>query len=77
MQGFENAHEVFVAGTFNNWAPNADKLQHKGNVWTTDAETQPGEITYKFIVDGSWILDPNNKATKKEGEHINSFIIIK
>jgi retinol-binding protein 3 len=72
LAGFDNAKEVYVAGNFNNWSPKTDKLERKGTIWITDAEALPGEITYKFIVDGQWILDPGNKTTKQDGMHTNS-----
>jgi retinol-binding protein 3 len=72
LAGFENAKEVYVAGSFNNWSPTSDKLQRKGTIWITDAEAEPGEITYKFIVDGRWIVDPGNKETKTDGQNTNS-----
>jgi Peptidase family S41/N-terminal domain of Peptidase_S41 in eukaryotic IRBP/Glycogen recognition site of AMP-activated protein kinase len=72
FNGFENAKEVFVAGSFNYWSPKSDKLERKGDVWITSVEAEPGEITYKFIVDGRWILDPANKETKSDGQNTNS-----
>lgn len=77
LAGFENAKEVYVAGSFNNWSPKTDKLQRKGTVWITDVEAEPGKHTYKFILDGRWILDPNNPEKLKEGDYENSVIIIK
>ena len=77
LAGFEDAKEVYVAGSFNNWSPKTDKLQRKGTIWITDVEAEPGKHTYKFILDGRWILDPNNPEKLKEGEYENSVIIIK
>jgi hypothetical protein len=76
LEGFETAKEVYVAGSFNNWSPTADKLKRNGNAWTITTEGEPGEIFYKFIVDGKWILDPKNKQTKSDGPNINSFIML-
>lgn len=77
LAGFEHAKEVYVAGSFNSWSAKSDKLQRKGTIWITDVEAEPGKHTYKFIVDGRWILDPNNPEKVKEGEYDNSVIIIK
>lgn len=77
LAGFDKASEVFVAGNFNNWSVKSDRLQRRGNVWITDVEAEPGEIIYKFIVDGQWILDPSNKEIKTEGGNINSLKKIK
>jgi retinol-binding protein 3 len=77
LTGFENAKEVYVAGSFNHWSQKSDKLQRKGNTWITDVEAEPGRHTYKFVVDGRWVLDPSNFEKIKEGEYENSVIIIK
>jgi retinol-binding protein 3 len=77
LAGFENAREVAVVGSFNNWSPKADKLQRKGTVWITDVEAEPGKHTYKFIVDGRWILDPGNPNKVKEGGYENSLTEVK
>ena len=77
LTGFENAKEIFIAGSFNNWSAKSDKLQRKGSVWTTDVEAEPGKHSYKFVVDGRWILDPNNPEKAKEGDYYNSIVIIK
>lgn len=35
--------------------------------WTLDVPVPPGEHQYKFIVDGSWIPDPDNPDTTDDG----------
>lgn len=77
LRGFDNAKDVMVAGSFNSWSPHADKMERRGNVWTTTVDVEPGEHAYKFIVDGNWITDPANKLTKSEGMYINSLILVK
>lgn len=54
-----NAREVFVAGTFNDWKPDAAPL-HKdlSNVrWTTTLQIPPGYYEYKFVIDGHWTCE--------------------
>ena len=31
------------------------------NGWYISLYLKPGKYTYKFVVDGKWILDPDNK----------------
>lgn len=76
LNGYANAKNVFVTGSFNNWSPESDKMQRKGNTWTAEVESEPGKITYKFIVDGLWITDPENKKTEKEGGYSNSVLLV-
>jgi hypothetical protein len=51
---------VFVAGTFNEWKPDAAPLHRdvvSGN-WTGALPLAPGHYEYKFVVDGKWCCDP-------------------
>ncbi|MBS1653577.1 MAG: glycogen-binding domain-containing protein, partial [Bacteroidetes bacterium] len=56
--------------------PESDKMQQKGNTWTAEVESEPGKVTYKFIVDGLWITDPENKKTEKDGGYSNSVLVV-
>jgi 1,4-alpha-glucan branching enzyme len=57
------AKRVCVAGSFNNWQPNAAPMQQEAEgLWTLDLELPPGTYQYRFVVDGCrWCSDP--KAT--------------
>ena len=58
------AQRVCVAGTFNNWQPDAVALQRQADgVWTIELELAPGTYEYRFIVDGVWCDDPNAAET--------------
>jgi len=59
-----DAGEVYVAGSFNQWDPEADALS-KGSdgVWRTTLQLEPGTYEYKFVVDGEWVADPENPET--------------
>lgn len=76
LQAYPNAKEVYVTGTFNNWSATDNKLEHKNNIWSATVTTEPGEVMYKFIVDGQYILDPANPRTKKDNGFDNSLIIV-
>lgn len=56
-----SASTVEVAGNFNNWAgmPLYQKPDDKG-MWGMRIDLLPGQYSYKFIVDGEWMLDPEN-----------------
>jgi 1,4-alpha-glucan branching enzyme len=51
------AHHVSVAGSFNDWTPQALKRNTKG-VWGISVPLSPGTYEYKFVVDGDWLEDP-------------------
>ena len=54
------AKRVILAGSFNNWDGSAlvAKKDTKGN-WAIKINLKPGTYEYKFVVDGSWLNDPN------------------
>jgi 1,4-alpha-glucan branching enzyme len=58
------ASEVYIAGDFNEWSPTAD-LMEKGadGVWRITLRIKPGRYEYKFVVDGTYMEDPNNPDT--------------
>lgn len=77
LSGYENAHHVYLAGTFNNWKPNDIVMQKSGDFWTLPLTLAPGNYQYKFIVDGKWITDPTNPHKARAQDEINSFIAVK
>ncbi len=54
----EPGSEVFVAGTFNNWNPGEKQLRYRDDVYTAMLLLPKGRHEYKFIVDGTWCIDP-------------------
>lgn len=53
------AKAVCVAGTFNNWSPNATPLKNGDcGEWTVELLLRPGQYEYRFVVDGEWMDDP-------------------
>lgn len=61
LKGFPHAKMVYLAGDFNDWSPNTLALQKHGDKWVVPVHLSVGKHLYKFIVDGKWILDPDNK----------------
>jgi Glycogen recognition site of AMP-activated protein kinase len=61
LKGFETAKTVYVAGSFNNWNPKANKMKWENNQWVIELYLPLGKNTYKFIIDDKWIIDPANK----------------
>lgn len=56
-----DAGKVIVAGSFNNWNEQGYRMDLKQGTWWFPVFLRPGKYTYKFIVDGKWILDPGNE----------------
>ncbi|HEX5220552.1 MAG TPA: glycogen-binding domain-containing protein [Verrucomicrobiae bacterium] len=58
------AHEVCIAGSFNDWEPETGKMFQQGNgKWVRNLTLKPGTYEYRFVVDGKWEADPNADHT--------------
>jgi len=60
LKGFSDANKVFLAGDFNQFNPDNFLMKRNGDIWEMTIHLSPGKHIYKFIVDGKWILDPDN-----------------
>ena len=60
LKGYENAQNVFLSGSFNNWAEQGYTMQKENGDWVLKVYLPKGKTRYKFIVDGEWIIDPAN-----------------
>ena len=53
------AHEVCIAGTFNDWRPaTAPMVNVVPGEWVKELTLPPGRYEYRFVVDGQWRTDP-------------------
>jgi 1,4-alpha-glucan branching enzyme len=53
------ARTVQVAGSFNDWRPEANPLGHQGSdEWSATLSLPSGQYEYRFVVDGVWTDDP-------------------
>lgn len=68
LKGFNNAKNIFLAGDFNDWSPDTFLMKREGDEWVFTVHLSPGKHLYKFVVDGKWILDPDNKLWE-QNEH--------
>jgi 1,4-alpha-glucan branching enzyme len=63
------AKQVILAGDFNNWnlkqhpmKKDCKELQWRGT-WEKTLMLPEGKYEYKFLVDGEWVIDPQNTQT--------------
>lgn len=55
-----SANKVCVAGTFNDWKPEAGEMvRMDGGKFTRDLAISPGTYEYRLVVDGKWMPDPH------------------
>jgi 1,4-alpha-glucan branching enzyme len=60
LKGFSQASNVLISGDFNLWSPNSFPMKKDGDVWILPVHLSLGKHLYKFVVDGKWIIDPDN-----------------
>jgi len=68
LPGYSKALKVCLSGSFNNWSTMQHVMKKKADGWVLSLRLPPGRYLYKFIVDGKWIHDPNNKLRESDGE---------
>jgi 1,4-alpha-glucan branching enzyme len=58
------ATAVAIAGTFNDWRPEATPMVEIGQGhWLKELALPPGTYEYLLVVDGRWLPDPLVQAT--------------
>lgn len=78
LKGHPKARVVAVAGSFNDWNQSQVLCGKEGDEWICRIDLAPGKYTYKFIIDGDWILDPANPETEDdERGFTNSVLVVK
>ena len=77
LPGFEDAREVYVAGSFNDWREGEIRLRKTKTGWSRGVYLREGTHAYKYIVDGKWILDPTHDVVRPDGMgNKNSFMAV-
>ncbi len=61
--------DIFVAGSFNSWAAEKDRLTDPDGdgVFEATLSLPPGRHTYKFVVQGQWFTDENASEFEDDG----------
>ena len=78
LKGYPNARIVATAGSFNDWNQSKLLCGKEQDSWVCRIDLTPGKYTYKFIIDGDWILDPDNPNTEDdERGFTNSVLVVK
>jgi len=56
-----HAKSVYVAGSFNEWHPAVTEMINLGDGrWAKELTLDPGTYTYRLVVDGEWLPDPES-----------------
>ena len=75
LAGFSDAAKVIVTGSFNGWQTESYRMNKTSDGWTFSAYLKPGKYTYKFIVDGTWLLDPGNDLWEPNAEGTGNSVL--
>lgn len=75
LSQFVDAHEVIVTGSFNQWREDSFKMYKSGGKWVYPLSLRPGKYTYKFIVDGTWTIDPANELWEGNDEGTGNSVL--
>ena len=76
LKGYPEAKIVALAGSFNNWNQSQTLCAKEADGWLCRVELKPGKYTYKFVIDGNWIMDPANPESENDGQgNINSVLV--
>lgn len=77
LPGYSTARRVFLSGSFNDWSTMQQPMVQSDSGWTACISLAPGKHLYKYIVDGRWMPDPNNKLKERDGHHgYNSYLFV-
>lgn len=68
--GGKKYNKVQIAGEINGWNPTVSHLQLNDGIWQIPLEVYPGKYHYQMVLDGDWIVDPNN--TEQEENNLGS-----
>ncbi len=79
LKNYNNANRVILTGSFNDWNEDDIKMEKNENgYWSYRMPLPAGKHYYKFIIDGQWILDPDNPVKEYDSKgHINSVFMVK
>lgn len=75
LNGYSSARNVLLSGSFISWSPNTLEMKREGNSWVYTVYLPPGKHLYKFIVDGSWIIDPGNPVWEENAEGTGNSVL--
>ncbi len=75
LKGYPNAKKVILAGSFNGWNTGELFMQKTETGWILPYALAPGVYEYRFIVDGTWLSDPDNPLHAGDKECDNSVLV--
>jgi Glycogen recognition site of AMP-activated protein kinase len=68
LRNHGDAQKVILAGSFNNWGETGTSMQKTDDGWVADVKLDAGKHWYKFIIDGNWEIDHDNRLVENDGK---------
>jgi hypothetical protein len=75
LDTFPDARQVIITGSFNGWSTENYRMTKMDGKWIFPIRLMPGKHTYKFIVDGNWILDPKNELWEENEYNTHNSVL--
>jgi hypothetical protein len=75
LDHYPDAESVIVTGTFNGWRKDGYQMVKGEGKWYLPLNLKPGKTLYKFIVDGTWIRDPDNDLWENNAEGTGNSVL--
>lgn len=69
VSGKRDYRSVYLSGTFNEWSTLATPMIKVDSGWIVDLPLKAGKHCYKFIGDGYWFHDSQNRQQEDDGYH--------
>lgn len=66
LQGYPNAWNVYLSGSFNNWSKDNLRMEKIQTGWKIDLYLEPGTHRYHYIVDGKTIQEGTRNKTPSD-----------
>lgn len=77
LRNNNKANKVILAGSFNDWSETALEMKKVDDGWIADVKLAPGKYWYKFIIDGNWDIDRDNKLVENDGKGNDNSVYFK
>lgn len=77
LRGHTNARSVVLAGSFNVWSTNSLYMTPTDSGWIADVKLGAGKYWYKFIIDGQWDIDRDNRLVENDGRGNDNSVFYK
>ena len=75
LPGYADAETVLLSGSFNDWSTTGYTMKRESGQWVLRIHLDPGKHTYKFLVDGNWVIDPENPLWERNEYNTRNSVI--